>query len=254
MQRYGQSLVFGTATVPDIFTGSVLSYSLRNAVTRQLIPDGNGDNTALALHSAKGELNFEVQVTDGSTNFLDLSTGGRVVVSTLTSGTVLATRAVETWALGQDKRASLAASYYPDFVDTTGALAGTDLNALTPEQTLAFVFPGSKIVYGTAGLGHASGVVHGVTIEQQLSITDDEPSPVGTILGATTHGYLRMIRLDLLASPTVAAPAVQSELIITGAPDHMAGHRIEASEFRFATLKGKRYLVNSIWIPGMVAA
>ena len=250
MHNYGRSLVWGPSTAPSLFTGSCKSYSLRYARTRQLIEDGEGDYAALALHSEKGELSFEAQITDGSTNFLDLSTGPKIVVSGI-SGTVLVTRAVERWTLGQDKVGAITAGVYPGVTGGTGTEAGADLDAFTPAQTLSFIHPGSKIIYGTAGLGHASGVVHGLTITQEWTLVDGDPTPEGVIADVHAYGYLRTIALELLAGASAAAPAVDTVLEVTGAPAHAADHRIESSEFRLATKRGKMYLVNAVWIPAM---
>ncbi len=252
MNRYGQTITWSTITAPHLFTGKCTSYSLRDAVSRQLMDDEGGDNVALALHSAKAELNFSAEVTDGSTDFLDLSDGVAITVSGIASGVVLASRAVETWRLGQRKTASVQATWFPDMVIGAGGAAGTGLDAFTPDQSaLTIVYPGGVLIYGTHGLGHASGVLHGLTIEQQLTITEDEPSPVGTILGAASHGYLRTIQLDLLS--TAAAPAKKSVLALTGAPDHSADYRIESVETKFESKRGKMYAISAVWIPPFTA-
>lgn len=248
MQRYGQAITWSTITAPQPASGIVTAYSLRDAATEQLIDDSGGDNVALVLHSKKGDLNFEAKVTSDSTNFLDLSAGAAITVSTIVSGVVLASRAVERWQLMQPKMISISATHYPDMVLGGGAPAGDELDAFTPDQAgLGIVTPGDVIKYSTFGFTHASGVVHGLTIEQQLTITEDEPSPDGKLLGAAAHGYLRRISLDLLS--TGAKPAVNTTLAITGAPDHAGGYKITSSEERFADKRGKMYSVNAIWIP-----
>ena len=109
--------------------------------------------------------------------------------------------ALEKWALGQPKTASIAATWYPYMSGGTGANAGTELNIMTPDQSaLAMILPGGKVIYGTYGLGHAAGIVHGLTLRQVLKITEDEPNPDGTIAGATSSGYQRTISLELLAT------------------------------------------------------
>lgn len=248
MNRYGQLITWSTITAPKPASGSVVSYSLRDAVTRQLIDGEDGDFLAAVLHSKKAELNFEAKVTSASTDFLDLSVGAAVTVSTIPAGVVLATRASERWQLGQEKRISLTATHYPDMVLAGGAAAGTDLDAFTPDQAaLGIVTPGDEIIYSTFGLTHASGVVHGLTLEQQLTITEDEPSPDGKILGAADHAYMRTLQLDLLA--TGAKPAVGSVLVIPGAPNHAGGYKIESSEERLAEKRGKMYAISAFWIP-----
>ena len=79
MNRYGQTLTYGPLSAPSFFTCEPLSYSLRDAVTKQNIDGAAGDWLAMALHSRKAEINFEGKVTVGSKDFLDLSAGGTVV-------------------------------------------------------------------------------------------------------------------------------------------------------------------------------
>ena len=83
MNRYGQSITWGAINAPHLFTGDCLSYGLRDAVTKQEIENESADLTALVLHSRKAVLRFEAQVNSGSDNFLDLSAGAAVTVSTL---------------------------------------------------------------------------------------------------------------------------------------------------------------------------
>ncbi len=247
MNRYGQTITWSTIAAPHLFTGHCTAYSYADAATRQPMDDEAGDNVAIALHSRKADLNFSAEITSQSTDFLDLSTGAAIVVDGL-ANTVLVSRAVETWRLGQRKTASITATHYPDMVQADPDLAGVELDAVTPAaQAQAFVFPGGVLIYGTAGLGHASGVVHALTIEQQLTITEDDPSPAGTILGAASHGYMRTIKLELLA--TGAIPAVKSVLALTGAPAHAADYRIERAEQIFASKRGKMFSIDAVWIP-----
>lgn len=253
MNRYGQSIVWSALTAPHIFSGQCTAYSYVDALTRQLIEDQVGDNMAAVLHSSKAELNFEAKITDQSTNFLDLSAGAAITVSGISSGVVLATRAVERWVLGEPKMASITATHFPHIVQVTPAAAGTNLDAFTPDQaSLSIVTPGDKIRYGTFGLEHASGIVHGLTIEQQLIITEDEPSPAGTILGAASHGYMRIVTLDILA--TGNPPVKGSALSIINAPDHAADHLIERVETRFAEKRGKMYSITAFWIDPFTAS
>jgi len=248
MNRYGQSITWGAITAPHLFSGECTSFSFREGRTRQLIDDEAGDNMALVLHSRKAELSFEAKVTNESDDFLDLSGGAAITVTGISVGVVLCSRASERWALGQPKTASITATHYPDMVQASPAAAGASLDAFVPDQAeLGIVTPGTKIIYGTFGLGHASGVVHGLTLEQALTITEDEPSPDGKLVGAATHGYLRTISLDLLA--TGAKPATGSVLAITGAPDRAGGYRIESAEERYADKRGKMYAIAAVWIP-----
>jgi len=252
MNRYGQNITWGPLSAPKLFTGQTSDYSYRDALTKQIIADMVGDNIAMVLHSQKADIDFEAMVTSESVDFLDLSAGGAIVVSGIATGIVMVRRAVETWRLGQPKTASVQATHYPDFVQVNPTLAGA-LDAVTPDQsTLGIVYPGGKLVYSTSGLGHAAGIVHGLTIEQILQITEDEPSPDGKLLGAASHGYERNIKLDLLATGEI--PAVGTVLALTGAPDHASGYRITASNIQFATQKGKMYAVEAAWIPAFAAA
>ncbi len=253
MNRYGQAITWGTASAPHLFTGESNDYSYRDNKTRQLDMDEAGDNRALILHSRKAEISFSAKVSVGSTDFLDLSAGAAIVISGLDTGTVLCRRASERWALLQPKVASIQATHYPDLVQATPDLAGVALTAFTPagQTQSGLVFPGGVIIYSTVGLTHASGVVHMVELNQELQITEDEPSPAGTILGATTHGYLRTLGLDLLA--TAAAPANGSVLTLTGAPSHAADYRIEEVETRYTVLRGKMYALKAVWIPPLSA-
>lgn len=250
--RYGQTITWSTPTAPHPFSGVCTRYSYRDARTRQLDDDEAGDFRALIQHSQKAALEFEAKITEDSTDFLDLSAGAKITVSGIASGTVLCSRAVERWALGQSKTASITATHYPDITGGAGASAGVALDAFTPDQSaLGIVTPSGVLKYGTYGLGHAVGIVHGLTITQELQIAEDDPSPAGTILGATSHGYLRTIELLLLA--TGAIPATGSTLALTGAPDHAADYKIENAELRFQHKGGKMYQINAVWIPPFTA-
>jgi hypothetical protein len=163
---------------------------------------------------------------------------------------VLATRAVERWSLGQPATLSLQATHYPDLTQSSPAMAGAlDASAAIDQSGLGIITPGGKIVYGTYPLAmpDSSGIVHKLEITQELQIAEDDPSPAGTILGAATHGYLRTISLDLLA--TGAAPAEGSALSITGAPSKASNYKIESVEQKFAEKRGKMYSISAVWIP-----
>ena len=250
--RYGQLITWSALTAPAPFTGEVQSSSYRDAATKQLIPGGASDYIAMALHSRKAELTYEAKVNSGTTDFLDLSAGAAIVVTGISTGVLLVSQAVETWQLQQPKIASIKATHYPDVVQASPALAGKTLNAFTPDQAaLTMVYPGGKIIYGTLGIGHASGVVHGLTITQTLRLLDDPPSPAGKILGVGAASYERLISLDLLAK--AAAPAVESVLVMTGGPGHSSGYRITDVEEKFENERGKMFAVEASWIPAFVA-
>lgn len=250
--RYGQTITWGPLTAPALFTGERQSYSYRDAVTKQNITGAAGDHFAQVLHSHKAALQFTAKVAGGSTDFLDISGGAAITVSGISAGQVLVSRAVETWRLMQPKTASITATHYPDMPSTNTAAAAATLSAFTPAQTgLGILFPNSALTYSTFGLTHASGIVHELTIEQILQLTDDEPSPDGKLLGAQGHGYERMIRLMLLA--TAAAPAVKSVLTLTGAPGHAADYRITDAEVTLEDQRGKMYAISASWIPPFTA-
>lgn len=248
MNRYGQTITWSTPTAPHLFTGICTRYSYRDARQRQLDDDEVGDFRALIQHSQKAEIDFEAKVTDESTDFLDLSAGGAIAVSGINAGVVLVRRAVERWVLQQPKTASVQGTHFPDIVQASPVLAGTDLDAVTPDQSaLGIVTPGGVLIYGTSGLGHASGVLHELEIAQELQITEDDPSPAGKILGAASHGYMRTIRLRLLS--TGAIPATGSTLALTGAPAHAADYKIESADTVFESKRGKMYEIGALWIP-----
>jgi hypothetical protein len=249
MNHYGQSISWSTINAPRLFTGICTAYSYRDALTHQLISDEGGDHVALALHSRKAEIEFEARVTSESGDFLNLNGGAAITVAGITGGVVLATRAVERWALGQPKTAAITATHFPSMIMGGGDPAKIDFDAFTPTQTLGnLVSPGSTIIYGTNGLNMDSvGVIHRLSIEQRLSLTEDEPSPEGTIPGAATHGYLRTIQLDILAKGAI--PEVGTSLSIDSALPHAADYRVERAEVRFAEQRGKMYSISAVWIP-----
>src|SRR4051812_46106627 len=119
MNRYGQAITFSTTSAPYPFTGYLTSYSYREMKQRQLFDDESGEFVELAQTGKKAELSFEADVTDGSTDFLDLSAGAAVTVTGISAGVVLATRATERWQLGQRKTISLQATHYPDIVQAS---------------------------------------------------------------------------------------------------------------------------------------
>lgn len=249
--RYGQTITWGPLTAPALFTGERQSYSYRDAVTKQNITGAAGDNFAQVLHSHKAAIQFTAKVTSGSEDFLDISDGAAIAVDGISTGQVLVSRAVETWRLMQPKTSSITATHYPDMPNTNTAAAGT-LSAFTPDQSaLGIVFPTGLLTYSTYGLTHTAGIVHELTIEQILQLTDDEPSPDGKLLGAQGHAYERMIRLMLLA--TAAAPAVKTVLTIGGAPGHASDYRITDVEQTLEDARGKMFSISASWIPPFTA-
>jgi len=255
--HYGQSITYGVLGAPALFAGDNMSFSYRDQVTEEDLEDGGNDISAMALHSRKGDISFEGEVTSASTNFLDLSSGARITMSgtpggiALSGGFILAHEAVEEWNLLKRKRCSVRATHYPDApADSTG-LAGTTLDAFVPDQSsIDFLFPGNTLIYSTVGFTHAQGLIHQVKLTQTLQITDDEPSPDGKILGAFASGYKRTLSLLLLAKPSSAViPAPRSVLAITGAPDRMANFRVISAEPRLERKKGMMFSIEAAWIP-----
>ena len=264
MNHYGQSITWGTVAAPHLFTGVCTGYSYREGRQRQLDDDEAGELRVLIQHSRKAEISFDAKVTDESDDFLDLSGGAAITITGVNPpGLVLVRRAVERWSLGQPKTASVQATFYPDITENTTPLADT-LSAFTPDQSAFFgatplsqaiITPGNKLIYGTRGMTMpgtpAIGIIHELEISQELTIAEDEVSPAGTILGAATHGYLRTIRLRLLA--TGAIPTSGSELTINSAPNHAADYRIESAEVSFASRRGKMFDISAVWIPPFTA-
>ena len=255
--HYGQLLTYGVLGAPALFTGDNMSFGYSDKVTEDDLEDGGSDFGAMALHSRQGEIDFSGEVTSGSTDFLDLSSGGRIVVAgspggrDLSGGIILAHEAVEIWDLLKRKQCSVRATRFPDApADATGA-AGVAMSAFVPDQSaIDFLFPGGTLIYSTVGFTHAAGLVHQVKLTQSLNITPDEPSPDGKILGAFTSGYKRTLSLLLLAKPTDAViPEPQSVLTLTGAPDRMKNFRVITAEPKFERKKGLMFSIEASWIP-----
>src|SRR5581483_6524465 len=241
--RYGQTITWGPLTAPALFTCERQRYSYRDAVTKQNITGAAGDNIAMALVMQKAALEFGGKITSDSTDFLDISAGAAIAVPGISTGQVIVSRAIETWRLNAPKTGSIQATHFPDMPNTNTASAGT-LSAFTPDQSaLGIIYPTGKIIFSTYGLTHASGIVHELTLEQVLQLTEDDPSPDGKILGCQGHGYERNIRLLILATST--RPAVRSVLTIGGAPSHASDYRITESEFVFEEERGKMYSVSA---------
>ena len=254
--HYGQLITYGVLGAPALFTGDNMSFGYSHKVTEDDLEDGSSEIAAMALHSRKGEINFEGEVTSASTDFLDLSAGARIVMTgspggiDLTGGLILAHEAVEEWDLLKRKRCSVRATHYPDAPADTGALAGITQTAFVPDQSgIDFLFPGTTLIYSTLGFTHAQGLVHQVKLTQTLQITDDEPSPDGKILGAFASGYKRTLSLMLLAKPADAViPEPRSVLTLTGAPDRMKNFRVISAEPRMERKKGMMFSIEASWI------
>lgn len=255
--HYGQDIKYGVLGAPALFSGDNMSFSYRDQVTADDLENGGSDFAAMAMHSRKGEVSFEGEVTSDSSDFLDLSTGARIVVEgspggiDLSPGFILAQEAVEEWGLLKRKRCSVRATHYPEApADDTGE-AGVAVDAFVPDQSaIDFLFPGNTLIYSTVGFTHAVGLIHSLRLTQTLQITDDEPSPDGKILGAFSSGYKRTISLELLAKPSaVVIPEPRSLLTIAGAPARMSNYRVISAEPRMERKKGMMFNIEAAWIP-----
>lgn len=260
-QHYGQDITYGVLGAPTLFTGDNMSFSYDAEDTKDNLEDGGSDFGAMALHSRKASLSFEGEVTNDSTDFLDLSSGARIVVEgspgdiDLSPGFILAQEAVEEWNLLRRKRASVRATHYPEAPASAVGAAGAALSAFVPDQSaIDFLFPGNTMIYSTVGFTHAAGLIHQVRLTQTLQITDDEPSPDGKLLGAFSSGYERTISLLLLGKPSdTALPEPRSVLTITGAPTRMQNFRVIKSGLRMARKKGMMFQIDAAWIPPFAA-
>ena len=251
--RYGQSITWSTPSAPRPFSGILTAFSYEEQAQEYLDEDESGDNRALVTSGRKAALDWDAKCTPSSTDFLNLINGAKIMVSGYSSGVILAYNAVERYVLNTPKTISVRATHFPDIDDSGGDAAGS-VTAFIPDPSgLSNLFPGSQLIYSTQGLTAAAGVVHGLTIEQMLEITEDDLAPDGTVPGATAHGYKMKISLDLLA--TSDRPAIDSSLDLTGAGGVVSSNgsagefKVTSSGLRFATKRGMMYRVGAIWIP-----
>ena len=261
MNHYGQLVTYSTGTAPHLCAGTCLNFHARDVLEKQMEDGEGGTILAAILHSRKVEFGFDVKFTDASVDFPDLSAGAAITLGGLltaaqlfgaaSGGTALMSRAVETWRIGQPKTGSIAGTYFPDCVQASPAAAGT-LTAFTPAaQGLTGLHPAGKLIWGTQGLSHGAGVVHGLTLTQELQLLPDEVSPAGTLLGVQTSNYMRTIALEILALTSGTAPSNGAVLTVTGAPSHAGGFRLENVE-RKMEIKGRQmYSANAFWFNGL---
>jgi len=257
MLRYGQLVTFSTGSAPHLCTGTCLDFATDDQFTRQIEDGEDGAILASILHSRKVDFSFGVKFTDASTDFPDISAGAAITLAGLltaaqvngaaTGGTALISRAVETWRIGQAKTGSIAGTYFPNVVQASPAAAGT-LTAATPDQAaLTGVHPAAKITWGTLGLTHAAGVVHGLTLTQELQLLADEVSPDGTIKGVTAVNAMRTIELEILALTSGTAPTNGAVLAVTGAPAHAGGFRLDGVRCTREIRGKKMYAARAYW-------
>ena len=156
MPAYGAALEWSTINAAHLCSGICENYTYDLAVEEDAIP-GEVDIAAFAYHGKKADIAFDCTFDNTSTDFLDLTNGQQLAITGLSSGIVLATEAVETWAMKQPKKGSIKAVHLVDATGT-GTAAGT-LSALSPTSTAIVIKPTSRIIYGTAGLSHAAGYI-----------------------------------------------------------------------------------------------
>lgn len=260
MNNYGQLVTFSTGSAPHLCSGICTNFRTADKFTRQMEDGEDFAIHAAILHSRMVDFSFDVKFTDASTDFPDLSAGAAIVVSALnsvtddfgaaTGGTSLISRAVETWRIGQAKTGSIAGTYFPECVQASPVAAGT-LTAFTPTQTLTGLHPAAKLIWGTQGLSHGAGVVHGLTVTQELSLDPDEVSPAGTILGVRTGNYLRTIQVEIMPRTTDTPPQNGEVLTVTGAPSHAGSFRLENVEQTREIRGRKMYSANAFWFDGI---
>lgn len=247
--QYG-TLTWGTVGAPALFSGEIINYNFEKMRQETLEEDAAGENMALILDRPKGELSFEVKITDASVDYLNLASGAAIAVSgeeEIDGGIVLVQRAMERWRVGAAKTAAISATWYPDVTQASPASVGT-MSAFTPSQAgLTIVTPAAKIVYGTFGMTHAAGIIQSLEIEQQWTLSDGEPTPDGKIVGVLASGYQRRIRLEMLATGDM--PEEGATLTITGAPAHAGGYKIMRSRKVQAVRRAKLYSVEALWLP-----
>lgn len=247
MPTYG-SVIFSTTDAPHPFDGVCENYSYRDAYQVTEV-EGETDLVAAVLHRRKGEFSFDATVTAASTNFFDLSSGQKIALTGIATGVCLLTQAVERWQLGQAKQASLQGAHYPDVTAGEGDAEPGELSAVSPTQTPGpIVRPADAVIFGTKGLTHTAGVVQALTLTQSVQVQEflDESEAITAV---ATHGYKREIDLEIIAALNSALPALNSELTITGAPDHAGGYIVTNAEKRYAKRQQLVYSVKALWLP-----
>lgn len=257
MARYGYSLHlgWGLTSAPRLCAGiaTSLRYDLHDQ--EQIDKGEDGTKRALIVHSTTADISFAAKVTSASTDFLDLSSTAAAITVTgapiEAGGVILVSEAVERWMQGVPKTVSISSTHFLDLDLNGGPAVVNTLSAFTPDQsTLAIVTPGDSLIYDTFGMGHASGVLHSLTLTQRLELKPDKPSPDGRILGVQVVGFERRFEAAILAK--AAAPALRSTLALTGdAPTHAGGFQILRVATAFDEEVGAMYTLGGLWIPGM---
>jgi hypothetical protein len=260
MSNYGQLVTFSTGSAPHLCSGVCLNFRTKDNLVRQIEDGEDGAILAGMQHSRTVDFSFDVKFTDASTDFPDLSSGAAITLAGLltaaqeagaaSGGTALMSRAVETWRIGQAKTGSISGTYYPNTVQASPAAAGT-LTAFTPAQSLGGLHPAGRIKWGTSGMTHGAGVLHGLTLTQELQLLPEEVSPAGTILSVFTANYMRSIQLEILALTSGTPPANGTILTVTGAPSHATGFRLENVEQSREIRGRKMWRCEAFWFNGI---
>lgn len=253
MIYFGRTTQFGTTDAPALFTGDLKLWVYTDELQARHDTDGDGEIVSSTLHGRKCTWRLEGEVTNASTDFLDLSSGPEVALSgaeLLAGGRTFCTRAVETWRLGARKTIAASGVHYPDMGAGGSGDAGT-LSAFTPAQGgLGIVYPVGGIVEGVYGLTHAQGLVNELVLTQEGQLTESPETAEGDIVAAAWHGFMRTINLKLLAVDGLP-PETGGVLTITGAPAHAANFRITRAVKTLATLKDAAFDVDAFWHPGL---
>lgn len=260
MSNYGQAVTFSTGSAPHLCAGVCLNFRTKDNLVRQMEDAEDGAILAAIQHSRTVDFSFDVKFTDASTDFPDLSGGAKITLAGLETeatatgatagGCSLISRAVETWRTGQSKTGSIAGTYYPNVSPSGGAAIAT-LSAFTPVQSIGGLHPAAKLKWGTSGMTHGAGVLHGLTLTQELQLLPEEVSPAGTILSVFTANYMRTLHLEILPLTSGTAPLNGTTLTVIGAPSHAAGFRIENVE-QTREIRGRKMLrCEAFWFNGI---
>ncbi len=252
-QTYGQTIKWSTVGAPQPCSAILESYNYRASDQQHLEDNASADLAAMVLHGQTGAINFGGTITNLTVDLPDLSTGAKITIedaANIAAGTVLCSKLIEEWVIGQPKKFSGEATHYPHCVGGAGASAGA-LNGFTPNQVAPVIRPAASLIWGTSGLTHAGGTVQRLRIEQTLTLTA-EPDAVGNFVTVTAHRYFRKIMLEILATSAASRPANQSTLAVVGAPAHASNAVVTDSEIKWTRGRSAMFAVEAMWFPGMI--
>ncbi len=245
-KSYGATREWSTVNAPHLFSGICENYTYAD-VNEETQVEGETDIEAIVMDRRKGEISFEATITSDTTDFLDITGGCKLAVDGIETGVVLVTEVVETWGLRTAKRGSVRANHYPHMVDTEGALAAVNVNAMTPSlQSGINIRPGGKVIWSTAGLTHTAGTVAELTLTQRVRLEEDDDE-VGRWVAAYVSNYTRAIELTLTS--TGAPPEPDTVLTITGAPANAGGYIISRVEDVYSKGAKRVYRLQATWSP-----